>query len=318
MSGHPRVRYAIVTGWFAALALVLLIPGSIAGATAAHPTPPPGTCRPYTPLHATNFGRSTRINNHFLPLTPGIQYVLEGRANTGGATLPHQVIFTITDLVKEVDGVFNLVMHDVDVSDGVKAEAELSFFAQDKTGNVWNLGEYPEEYANGQFTGAPKTWISGQQALGGVHMPANPQVGTSRYLQGYVPGIDFLDCAKVFAKHQTACVPVQCYSDVLVTDETSPLADPNAHQRKYHAPGVGIIQVGAVNDPEGETLVLIRRTQLAPHALAEVRQDSLKLERHAYQISEPYRHTGHAVRCEPADSDDRRSRDRRDDPMICP
>jgi hypothetical protein len=149
-------------------------------------------------------------------------------------------------------------------------------------------------------------------------MPANPQLGTPPYLQGYVPGIDFLDCARVFAKHRTACVPVQCYSDVLVTDETSPLADPNAHQRKYHAPGVGIVQVGAVNDPEGETLVLIRRTQLGAKALAEIREDTLKLEHHAYQISEAYRHTGHAVRCEAPDSDERRARDHNDDPAICP
>ena len=158
MFKRPRIRYVILVG-FAALALLLLVPG-VAGATATHPVPPAGTCKPFTALHASNFARSTRINNRFLPLTPGTQYVLEGRANRSGATLPHQVTFTITDLIKKVDGVYNLVMHDVDTSDGVKAEAELSFFAQDKTGNVWNLGEYPEEYANGQFTGAPKTWIS--------------------------------------------------------------------------------------------------------------------------------------------------------------
>ena len=38
-------------------------------------------------------------------------------------------------------------------------EQELAFFAQDDQGNVWNFGEYPEEYDNGKFTGAPSTWI---------------------------------------------------------------------------------------------------------------------------------------------------------------
>jgi len=316
MFQRKRIRYLIVVG-FAALALLLLLPG-VAGATATHPVPPAGTCAPYKAFHPNQFGRSTRINNQFFPLTPGTQYVLEGRANRGGGALPHQVTFTVTDLVKKVDDVYILVMHDVDVSDGVKAEAELSFFAQDKAGNVWNLGEYPEEYANGKFSGAPKTWISGQQALAGVHMPANPQLGTPRYLQGYVPAINFLDCAQVFAKHQTVCVPLQCYSNALVTDETSPLADPNAHQRKYHAPGIGIVQVGAVDDPEGETLVLISRKHLAAHELASVRQDSLRLERRAYRINEAYRHTSPAVRCEAPDSDDRRARDRLDDPLMCP
>lgn len=316
MFTHSRVAPALGVGIVLSV-LVALIPGT-ASATASHPLPPAGTCAPFTALHASNFGRSTRINNRYLPITPGIQYVLEGRANTGGATLPHQVTFTVTDLIKRVDGIHILVVHDVDVNNGIKAEAELSFFAQDRAGNVWNLGEYPEQYDNGVFTGAPKTWISGQHALGGVHMPAHPHVNTPRYLQGYVPSIGFLDCAQVFSTGQHVCVPFACYRDVLVTDETSPLADPNAHQRKFHAPGVGIIKIGALNDPEGETLVLIHRTKLSPTALDAIREDSLRLEHRAYQISAAYRHTSPAVRCEPPDSDDRRARNVHDDPLICP
>ena len=52
---------------------------------------------------------------------------------------------------------------------------ELAFFAQDAGGNVWNFGEYPEEYTGGQFTGAPDTWITGTGgAHGGLHMLARP------------------------------------------------------------------------------------------------------------------------------------------------
>jgi hypothetical protein len=290
-------RYAIPTT-VAAFAGLLLIP-SVAGAAVTHPSPPAGTCTSFEPLRPQNFGRSTKIDNRFLPLDPGTQLTLEGRANTGGARLPHSVVFTVTDLVKYVDGIYSLVVWDVDTSDGQKVEAELAFFAQDKAGNVWNVGEYPEEYDNGRFAGAPSTWISGQHAVGGVHMPAHPQVGKPAYLQGYAPSVDFLDCAKVFASNQTACVPVQCYSGVLVIDETSPLADPGAHQRKHHAPGVGIVKIGAVDDPQGETLVLTKLTHLAPHALAAARQEALKLDRHAYQVSDVYRQTPPAIRCLP-------------------
>jgi hypothetical protein len=296
----PRIRYVIPIS-LAALALVVLLPGA-AGAAPGYPSPPAATCKPFKPYLATDFGRSTRIDNRFLPLDPGTQLTLEGRANTGGAALPHTVVFTVTDLVKQIDGVYSLVMWDVDISDGQKTEAELAFFAQDKAGNVWNLGEYPEEYENGAFVGAPSTWISGQRAVGGVHMPADPQLGKPAYLQGYAPRIDFLDCAQVFAKNQTVCVPVKCYGDVLVTDETSPLTDPGAHQRKHHAPGVGIVAIGAVDDPEGETLVLTKLKHLGPHALAEAREEALKLERHAYQVSEVYRRTPVAVPCVPADA----------------
>jgi hypothetical protein len=283
-----------------ALASFVLVP-VWAGAAAARPAPPSGTCGRAVEFKASNFGRSTKIDNRFLPLKPGTQLVLEGRSNVTGQSLPHTVTFTVTDLVKRIDGVWNLVMWDVDISDGVVTEAELAFFAQDKEGNVWSMGEYPEEYQDGKFVGAPNTWISGQGATPGIHMLEDPleRLGGSRYLQGYVPGIDFLDCAKVFAKDQTAKVPAGTYRNVLVTDETSPLEDPNAHQRKYHAPGVGIVQVGAANDPQGETLVLTKINRLSGQALSHAREQALKLERRAYQVSREYKTTAPAQQCTP-------------------
>ena len=299
MRSLHRARIATF-GVFLALSSVVLVPVG-ASAAASHPAPPPGTCVPAEQFRASNFGRSTRIDNRFLPLKPGTQFVLEGVSNATGQRLPHTVTFTVTDLVKLVDGVWNLVMWDVDISDGVLTEAELAFFAQDKADNVWNTGEYPEEYEDGRFVGAPKTWISGQRATPGIHMLANPlaRLGGPRYLQGYVPDIDFLDCAQVFAAHQTARVPAATYTNVLVTDETSPLDDPNAHQRKYHAPGVGIVQVGAVGDPEGETLVLTKINRLGAQALARARAEALKLEQRAYRISRDYRSTAPAFQCIP-------------------
>ena len=51
-----------------------------------------------------------------------------------------------------------VVSWDLDYSDGELAEAELAFYAQDDDGNVWRMGEYPEEYDGGQIVDAP-TWI---------------------------------------------------------------------------------------------------------------------------------------------------------------
>jgi hypothetical protein len=163
---------------------------------------------------------------------------------------------------------------------------------------VWNMGEYPEEYDNGRFTGAPNTWFSGLRgALAGIHMLADPKLGTPRYLQGFAPAIDFLDCARVFGEHQKFCAPVKCFDDVLVTDETSPLEDPNAHQRKYHAPGVGIFRVAAVDDPEGETLLLTSLKQLTPLELALADLEALKLEQHAYKTNDVYKKTPPMLIC---------------------
>jgi hypothetical protein len=57
---------------------------------------------------------------------------------------------------------------------------------------------------------------------------------------------------------------------------------------------VGNVRVGAVDDPEDETLVLIQVSQLSPGDLAKVRQEALKLEKTAYKVSGLYRQTAHA------------------------
>jgi hypothetical protein len=276
----------------------LVVSAGLVAAGTSHAAPPAGTCQPFTSFRADAFTGSTRINNVFLPLTPGTELTLEGRSNTGGAPLPHTVIFTVTDVIKPIDGVYTLAVWDRDLGSAQLKEEELAFFAQDTDGNVWNLGEYPEEFDNGTFVGAPSTWISGHAgAVPGVHMPAVPQLGRPPYLQGYAPAIKFLDCAQVFATNQTTCVPVKCYSNVLLTDETSPLSDPGAHQRKYHAPGVGIVQIGAVDDPEGETLVLVNLRSLNRRELAVAREAALRLDGRAYTNSRVYRHTLPATPC---------------------
>jgi hypothetical protein len=211
---------------------------------------------------------------------PGQVRVLTGRSNVSGSTLPHTVTFTVTDLTKVIAGVRTVAVHDVDISNGVIAEEELAFFAEDRFGNVWNLGEYPEEHQGGFMVGAPSTWLAGVEgAIAGIHAPARtPEVDSPPYLQGYVPKIDFLDCAQTFAVGATACVPAGCFSGVTITDETSPLDPAGGSQRKTYAPGVGIVEVGAVDDPQAETLVLTRREQLSRAELDFVRERSFALD----------------------------------------
>jgi hypothetical protein len=225
-------------------------------------------------------------------MTPGTRFILEGRANRTGQPLTHQVIFTVTDLTKVINGVRSRVMHDVDINNGVLIEEELSFFAQDDAGRVWNTGEYPEEYANGAFTGAPRTWIAGLDfAVAGVHMLPNPQLGTAPYLQGEAPLVKFLDCGQVYQKDLTVTVPLKTYERVLAIREWAPLERGAGFQVKYHAPGVGIVNVGAINDPEGETLVLVDRRQLNAADLAQVREASLKVDQRGRETHDVYRQT---------------------------
>jgi hypothetical protein len=177
-------------------------------------------------------------------------------------------------------------MYDQDINDGKLLEGELATFAQDDDGNVWNMGEYPEEYdENGKFEAAPDTWLSGVEgARAGVHMRADPQTGTSSYRHGLAPKIGFEDVAKVFKTGQKDCVPTGCYEDVLINDETNPAEPNDGHQLKYYAPGVGNTRAApGKGGKEREVLVLVAMKKLSPAQLAAIREKALTLDRRAYR-----------------------------------
>lgn len=280
------------------LALLAVISTIVAlpfAATAADSATVDAGCGPLAQFADGDFGKPTLIDNKWLPMRPGTQFTLEGRANRGGGILPHQVVFTVTSLTKIVDGVRTVVVWDRDITEGALSEAELAFFAQDDRGNVWGLGEYPEEYEGGRFAGAPSTWIAGLDgAKPGVAMPGDPAIVARPYLQGSAPDVEFLDCARMYRTAQHACVPAGCYDSVLAVDEWSPLNPETGHQFKYHAPGAGVIQVGAVADPEGETLVLAGIRQLDGDGLAEANREAWKLDGRGRQGPEVYRRTAPA------------------------
>jgi hypothetical protein len=298
---QPRLE-PVVRGALAAVAAVLLL---ASGAFAQDPSPPEDpaeapSCEPFGPFFPTIFGNNPeRVDNPFLPFEPGTQRVFEGRSNVTGSTLPHRVTFTVTEMTKIVDGVRGRVMWDVDATNGVVAEAELAVFAQDKGHNVWNIGEYPEEYPGGHFVGAPNTWWHGvEDAEAGVHMPYHPSVDMPEYLQGSVPSIEFLDCAQIVETGATECLqqPVQglgvaCFDNVVVIHERSPLDPDGGIQVKYHTPDIGIFKIGAIDDPEGETLELVEFNRLAPEQLAEANRQARILDQRGLQCDAIHRQT---------------------------
>jgi hypothetical protein len=254
------------------------------------------SCRLPIPFAARNFDARPRIDNRYLPASPGTRYVFEGTANTDEGVVQRRIVTTVTDMVKVIDGVRTVVIWDRDYNDGELAEAELAFWAQDRQGNVWNMGEYPEEFEDGVFAGAPDTWIAGEErARAGIIMLAEPRVGAT-YLQASAPAVDFLDCAEVVRKGVTIATPLARYDHVLVVDESSPLEPDSGVQRKFHAPGVGVVRITAIGDPEAETLTLTRVSRLGPAGLATARSAVRRLEARAYRISEVYQETEPARR----------------------
>jgi len=284
-----RIQYVAV----AAVAALTTLPAPRALATGGAPPAGPVTEKDFA-VKAFS-ARSTTVDNRFLPLVPGQQFTLTGTTTAG----KHEVVFTVTNVTKWVDHVRTVVLWDRDFQDGVLAEEELAFMAQDDAGNVWSLGEYPEEHdATTGTVSAPRTWLAGHQgASAGVLMRANPQTNTSAYLQGLAPAVQFIDKARVSQTNQKVCVPAGCYSGVLVVDEWNPDNQPaDGHQFKYHAPGVGVVQIVGKGGTEQETLVLTRIHTLTAAEMSAANARTLVLDRRAYNLAAPvYRHTAFAT-----------------------
>jgi hypothetical protein len=241
----------------------------------------------------TNFDNSTTIDNKWFPLEPGDHSVFEGSAIDDGQRISRRVVTTVTDLSKEINGVNTIVVWERDYTEGEEVEAELAFFAQDDYGNVWHMGEYPEEYEEGEFEKAPG-WLAGLKgASAGIAMRAEPRLKTPSYAQGYAPPpINWIDRGRVYKVDQNICVPVDCYDDVLVIEEFE-RNKPGAYQLKYYAPGVGDIRVGwrGPEEEEKEGLEMVKDVNLSQKGVAKARRDALKMEKHAYQIKDYYRKT---------------------------
>jgi hypothetical protein len=228
---------------------------------------------------------SANVVNPWFPLEPGTRYVWEGRAFTDeGERVDRRVVFIVTDLTKVIDGVRAVVGWDRDFDGDTVGESELIFYAQDRQGNVWHLGEYVEHWNEGELDGG-RLWVVGdpEGAKAGIAMYAEPRAGVS-YSQGFVPPPWFWDDhAKVSDVGVRDCVPVRCFDDSIVVEEFEPRF-PGAFQLKYYGRGVGNIRVGwrGPNDDEREVMVLKEFHHLSPQALAEVRAQVLEQENRGY------------------------------------
>src|SRR6188508_2388041 len=127
---------------------------------AAAASPPPGDLAPihgpYAPtIDPANFVRT--IDNRYLPYKPGMRIHFKGVRGTTPQT-DDQVVLkrTITIL-----GVKCTIVRDVVAEKGRAVERTDDFYAQDRDGNVWYMGEDSFELRNGRFVKASDSWKSG-------------------------------------------------------------------------------------------------------------------------------------------------------------
>ena len=92
-----------------------------------------------------DFGNEN-IDNPYFTLTPGTTFTYESETEEG----TEEIIVVVTNETKEILGVTATVVQDTVTLDGELIEDTFDWFAQDKEGNVWYLGEDTKEYENGE------------------------------------------------------------------------------------------------------------------------------------------------------------------------
>jgi hypothetical protein len=191
-----------------------------------------------------------------------------------------------TNLTKEIAGIQTRVVLERDYNDGELVERDVLFFAQDDAGNVWQLGEFPAELEGGRVVKTP-IWIHGiRGARAGAAMQSEPGVGTPSYAGGWGPAVGWNDRSRVIATDERTCVPVACYTNVLVVREFNP-DEPGASQLKLYASGVGNVRVGwrGPKEEEREELVLVRMEMLDTSELARAHREVLEQDREGFEVS---------------------------------
>jgi len=175
------------------------------------------------------------VNHPFFPLQPGKTF--HYTAQTADGTETEEM--TVTNETKSIMGVSAMVVHDQVFLNGSLTEDTFDWYAQDRQGNVWYLGEDSRQFENGRQVGNEGSWEAGRQgAAAGVVMLADPQNGDS-YAQENAPGIAE-DMAKVSSLKSVESVPYGTFSDLLETMEWSAL-NPGGKEHKFYARGIGLI-----------------------------------------------------------------------------
>jgi hypothetical protein len=176
------------------------------------------------------------VDNPMFPLKPGTVFryrvMKDGKLSTE--------FMTVTNKTRRVAGVDATVVHDVVYTQGKPSEDTDDWYAQDRDGNVWYMGEATRELdRSGKTTTTEGSWEAGVHgARAGIFMPARPKVGQSfqqEYLKGHAE-----DRFLVVSLDDHVQVPYGAMDHALRTREWTPL-EPGVIDRKYYVHGVGMV-----------------------------------------------------------------------------
>ena len=197
-------------------------------AARAHQPPPP-------PLPPGDFVRT--IDNPWFPLKPGT--VLTYKGHDEG--IPARDVLRVTHRTKRIQGIRTTVILDRVYKNGHLAERTHDYYAQDRNGNVWYLGEDTVTLKrNGQVESREGSFRAGRDgARGGIFMPAHPKRGDGGWQEYYVGHAQ--DRFKIRNLHTKVHTPAVSSRHAMLIQETTPL-EPGVLDHKIYVRGIGTVR----------------------------------------------------------------------------
>jgi hypothetical protein len=177
-----------------------------------------------------------RIDNPYLPLRPGTTFRYRGTSDGEAA----EVTVEVTKRTKTILGVRAVVVLDRSSVGGKPEEKTFDWYAQDKRGNVWYLGEDSFDFKRGKWVRNDGSWQAGVDgAKAGIVMKAQPRVGATYRQEYYRRHAE--DVARVLSTREEVSVRYGTFRRVLETRDWS-LLEPGVIEHKYFARGVGEVK----------------------------------------------------------------------------
>jgi hypothetical protein len=196
-----------------------------------------------------------RVDNAWFPLQPGTTLLYRGRKDGE----PSRDRMRVLRQRKTILGVRATVVSDKLYLRGKLEERTRDWYAQDRRGNVWYLGEATAELnPNGSVRTREGSWRAGVGgARAGIFMPAHPhrgQTGIQELLKGEAE-----DRFRVLSRSASVRTPAAASQHALLTREWTPL-EPGVVDHKLYARGVGtVLEETVKGGSELNELVAVRR-----------------------------------------------------------
>jgi hypothetical protein len=198
---------------------------------------------------ASHFGHNSNlVTNPWFPLTRGSVYVYEGQKDGKAA----RDVMTVTRKVKTITGIRAAVVNDRLFLNGRLAERTTDWYAQDKRGTVWYLGEKTAELnGKGKVTSTEGSFLNGRDgARGGIFMPAHPEVGQSFQQEAFKGEAE--DRFRILDLMASVTTPAVSSTSAMLTEENTPL-EPKVVDHKYYVQGIGTVsELQVAGAPPGQ------------------------------------------------------------------